>query len=66
VGELEWPEYVKQAKDFFAQFEASRYEGIALQVQIVPGERHSGAKLESFNRALWFAFEPWAASQPRN
>jgi hypothetical protein len=39
--------------------------GIALQVQLVPGERHSGVKPESFNRALRFAFEPWAATQQR-
>jgi predicted alpha/beta superfamily hydrolase len=65
VGESEWPDYVKDAKDFFAQFEASRYEDIALHVQVVAGERHSGVKPESFNRALRFAFEPWAATQPR-
>ena len=65
VGELEWPEYVRHAKDFFTQFEASRYGGIALRVQIVPGERHAGVKPEAFNRALRFVFEPWAAQQPR-
>jgi predicted alpha/beta superfamily hydrolase len=65
VGELEWPEYVKHAKDFFTQFAASHYEGIDLRVNIVPGERHAGVKPESFNRALRFVFEPWAAQQPR-
>jgi hypothetical protein len=34
-------------------------------VQIVPGEHHAGVKPESFNRALRFVFEPWAAQQPR-
>jgi len=63
VGELEWPEYVKNGKDFFAQFEKSRYEGVDLRVQVVPGERHAGVKPEAYNRALRFAFEPWAATQ---
>jgi hypothetical protein len=66
VGELEWPDYVKQAREFFSQFEASRYEGIALRVQVVPGERHAGVKPEAFNRALRFAFEPWAATQKQD
>jgi predicted alpha/beta superfamily hydrolase len=66
VGELEWPDYVKNAKDFFAQFERSHYEGVALKVQIVPGERHSGVKPEAYNRALRFAFEPWAATQKQD
>jgi len=65
VGDLEWPEYVQYAREFFTQFAASRYEGIGLRVQIVPGERHAGVKPESFNRALRFVFEPWAAQQPR-
>jgi len=65
VGELEWPDYVRHARDFFSQFEASHYQGIALRTQIVPGERHAGVKPEAFNRALRFVFEPWAAQQPR-
>jgi len=54
---------VKNGKDFFAQFEKSRYEGVDLRVQVVPGERHAGVKPEAYNRALRFAFEPWAATQ---
>jgi len=65
VGELEWPDYARHAKDFFSQFEASHYEGLALRTQIIPGERHAGVKPEAFNRALRFVFEPWAAQQPR-
>ena len=63
VGDLEWPDYVKNAKAFFAQFESSHYKGIELKVQVVAGERHAGVKPESYNRALRFAFEPWAATQ---
>lgn len=63
VGELEWPDYVKNDRDFFAQLEESRYEGLSLGVQVVPGERHAGVKPEAFNRALRFAFEPWMAAQ---
>jgi hypothetical protein len=39
VGELEGPDNVKSNKEFFAQFQASHYEGISLRVQVVPGER---------------------------
>jgi len=63
VGELEWTDYVKNDKEFFAQFDKSRYEDVALRVQVVPGERHAGVKPEAYNRALRFAFEPWAATQ---
>jgi predicted alpha/beta superfamily hydrolase len=63
VGELEWADYVKNDKEFFAQFEKSHYEGLELRVQVVPGERHAGVKPEAYNRALRFAFEPWAATQ---
>lgn len=66
VGEREWPDYVKNDKDFFAQFEQSHYEGLALQVQVVPGERHAGVKPEAYNRALRFVFEPWAATQKQD
>jgi uncharacterized protein len=64
VGELE--DYVKNDKDFFAQFSASHYEGVTLRVQVVPGERHAGVKPEAFNRALRFVFEPWAATQKQD
>jgi predicted alpha/beta superfamily hydrolase len=63
VGEMEWPDYVKDDKAFFAQFEKSHYEGLALRVQVVAGEHHSGVKPEAYNRAVRFVFEPWAAAQ---
>lgn len=63
VGELEWADYVKNDREFFAQFDKSHYEGVELRVQVVPGERHAGVKPEAYNRALRFAFEPWAATQ---
>ncbi|HVZ34718.1 MAG TPA: alpha/beta hydrolase-fold protein [Polyangiaceae bacterium] len=66
AGDKEWPDYVKNARDFFAQFQASHYEGITLQVHIAPGERHSGVKPETYNRAIRFAFEPWAATQKQD
>jgi predicted alpha/beta superfamily hydrolase len=66
VGEREWPDYVKNDRDFFSQFEQSHYEGLALQVQVVPGERHSGVKPEAYNRAIRFVFEPWAATQKQD
>lgn len=63
VGTDEWPEFTQNARDFFKQFKASNYEGITLRIYEVPGERHAGNKPEAFNRALRFAFEPWAATQ---
>jgi predicted alpha/beta superfamily hydrolase len=66
VGSEEWPEYEKNDHDFFAQFQASRYEGIALRVSVIEGERHAGNKPEAYNRALRFVFEPWAATQKQD
>jgi uncharacterized protein len=66
VGEREEPDNVKTISDFFAQFEQSHYEGLALQMQVVPGERHAGVKPEAYNRAIRFAFEPWAATQKQD
>jgi hypothetical protein len=66
VGEREEPDNVKTISDFFAQLEQSHYEGLALQVQVVPGERHAGVKPEAYNRAIRFAFEPWAATQKQD
>jgi uncharacterized protein len=66
IGSEEWPAYVKPARELFKQFEASRYEGIALRTYIVQGEHHAGNKPEAYNRALRFAFEPWAATQKRD
>jgi predicted alpha/beta superfamily hydrolase len=63
VGTDEWTEFTQNARDFFKQFKASNYEGITLRIYEVPGERHAGNKPEAFNRALHFAFEPWAATQ---
>jgi len=63
VGTDEWPAFTQNARDFFKQFKASDYDGITLRVYEVPGERHAGNKPEAFNRALRFAFEPWAATQ---
>jgi predicted alpha/beta superfamily hydrolase len=66
VGEKEWPDYVKGDRDFFAQFQASHYEGVTLAVHVAPGERHAGVKPEAYNRAVRFAFEPWAATQKQD
>jgi predicted alpha/beta superfamily hydrolase len=66
VGEQEWPDYVKDDKAFFAQFEKSHYEGLSLRVQVVPGEHHAGVKPEAYNRAVRFVFEPWAATQKQD
>ncbi len=66
VGSEEWPDFEKNARDFFAQFQASKYEGIALSVSVIEGERHAGNKPEAYNRALRFAFEPWAATQEQD
>jgi uncharacterized protein len=63
VGADEDLEFTQTARGFFKQFKASNYEGITLRVYEVPGERHAGNKPEAFNRALRFAFEPWAATQ---
>ena len=64
VGDSEWPHFTQACRDFFEQFRASRYAGMALDVKVVEGERHSGVKPESYNRALRFAFAEWAAAQP--
>lgn len=63
VGDSEWPQFSQDCRDFFEQFRASQYAGIQLRQRIVEGERHSGVKPESYNRALRFAFAEWAASQ---
>ena len=36
---------------------------MALEVKVVEGERHSGVKPESYNRAIRFAFAEYAAAQ---
>lgn len=64
VGDSEWPHFTQACRDFFEQFCASRYLGLELAVKIIEGERHSGVKPESYNRALRFAFAEWAAAQP--
>lgn len=66
VGDQEWPDFEKNARDFFTQFKASQYEGIALRVAFIEGERHAGNKPEAYNRALRFVFEPWAATQKQD
>lgn len=43
-------------------FKASSYEGITLLYTKCPA-RGTGNNPEAFNRALRFAFEPWAAAQ---
>jgi predicted alpha/beta superfamily hydrolase len=63
VGADEWPDYTQSNRDFFSQFQASKYDGVSLKVQVVEGERHAGVKPEGYNRALRFVFEPWAATQ---
>jgi hypothetical protein len=42
VGTDEDPEFTQSARDFFKQFKASNFEGIALRFYEVPGERHAG------------------------
>jgi predicted alpha/beta superfamily hydrolase len=64
VGDAEWPHFTLACRDFFQQLSASEYPGLELQVKIIEGERHSGVKPESYNRALRFAFAEWAAAQP--
>ena len=66
VGSEEWPDFEQNARDFFSQFQASQYEGVALRVSFIEGERHAGNKPEAFNRALRFVFEPWAATQKQD
>jgi hypothetical protein len=66
VGSEEWPDYVQNDRDFFAQFQASNYEGLNASVRVIDGERHSGVKPEAYNRALRFVFAPWAATQKRD
>jgi len=64
VGDSEWPHFTQACRDFFEQFQGSRYAGLELAVKVIEGERHSGVKPESYNRALRFAFADWAAAQP--
>jgi uncharacterized protein len=65
VGDSEWPQFTQAAKEFIVQFQGSGYEGITLQTRVVEGEAHAGVKPESYNRAIRFAFQPWADAQPR-
>jgi hypothetical protein len=39
---------------------------VTLAVHVAPGERHAGVKPEAYNRAVRFAFEPWAATQKQD
>lgn len=64
VGASEWPDFTRACRDFFEQLRKSPYEGMRLEVKVVEGERHSGVKPESYNRALRFAFADWAAVEP--
>jgi predicted alpha/beta superfamily hydrolase len=65
VGDSEWPEFNQAARDFIQQFQSSAYQGVDLQTRVVEGEAHAGVKPESYNRAVRFAFQPWADAQPR-
>ena len=64
VGDSEWPQFTQAAQEFFKQFQSSAYQGITLQTRVVEGEAHAGVKPESYNRAIRFAFQPWADAQP--
>lgn len=66
VGSEEWPDFRDNARAFFGQMQASNYEELALKVHFIEGERHAGNKPEAYNRALRFAFEPWAATQKKD
>jgi len=57
VGTDEWPHFTQAARDFFKQFEASKYQDATVRVRLIEGERHAGNKPEAYNRALRFAFE---------
>ena len=61
-GSAEWPDYLARELAFFAQLDASRYQGLALEIYSVPGERHAGVKPEAYNRALRFMAQPLLGS----
>jgi predicted alpha/beta superfamily hydrolase len=61
-GSAEWPDYLARETGFFEQMKSSHYQGLALEVYDVPGERHAGVKPEAYNRALRFIAQPLLAA----
>lgn len=61
-GSDEWPVYLKNELAFFEQVKSSHYAGLTLKIYQAAGERHSGLKPESYNRALRFVSEPFVTT----
>lgn len=64
VGAEDWPHFVAGQKDFSQQLASHHYSGLDMKTLVVQGERHAGVKPEAYNRAVRFAFAPWAAKHP--
>ena len=58
-GSDEWPVYLKNELAFFEQVKSSHYAGLTLKIYQAAGERHSGLKPETYNRAMRFVSEPF-------
>jgi predicted alpha/beta superfamily hydrolase len=60
AAEKEAPFVVDLIKKLDGQLRAHAYPGLAYELRVIEGERHSGTKPESFNRGVRFAFAPRA------
>jgi predicted alpha/beta superfamily hydrolase len=54
------PAKLPAMRDFIKQFEASRYQDLALRTRLIEGERHAAMKVESYNRGLRWVLAPIA------
>ena len=54
------PEKLPAMRAFIKQFEASRYQDLALRTRLIEGERHAAMKVESYNRGLRWVLAPLA------
>ena len=54
------PQKLPAMRDFIKQFEASRYQHLALRTRLIEGERHAAMKVESYNRGLRWVLAPIA------
>ena len=58
----ESPSFLAQVRRFDERLQSRHYPGLHYKWRLVEGERHSGTKPESYNRAVRFVFAPLAPS----
>jgi hypothetical protein len=54
----ESPSFLAAIQRLDAELKMRRFQGLTYEFRLVDGERHAGAKAESYNRGVRFAFAP--------